>query len=205
MNILHIDSGISPSQSVSRLLTAAIVARLSEQDSSAIIVYRDLVAGQIPYMNFRTMPGSHPSAVSLDQLSADERSARSETESVLSEFLTADVVVLGIPMYNFGIAAQLKSWFDAILIPGKTFAYTSGGPKGLVGAKRIILAIARGGLYDSTGFLAAMEHAESYVRATLSLIGVSAPELVVAEGIAKDRNAAIERGRMDIQALRPLS
>jgi FMN-dependent NADH-azoreductase len=205
MKILHIDSGISPSDSISRLLTAEIVERFRGQDTSMTIVHRDLIADHIPYMNFRTMPGSHPSAIAFDKLSEEEKSARSATENVLNEFLTADVVVLGIPMYNFGIAAQLKSWFDAILIPGKTFAYASGGPKGLAGAKRVILVITRGGFYGPTGFSGAMEHAESYVRAALSLVGISVPELVLAEGIAIDRTAAIERGRTSIQALAPLS
>ena len=205
MNILHIDSGISPSDSISRLLSTEIVERLRGQDPSATIVYRDLITDHIPYMNFRTMPSSHPSAVASDMLSEEERSTRSVTERALSEFLSADAIVLGVPMYNFGIPAQLKSWFDAILIPGRTFAYTSDGPKGLAGAKRVILVITRGGFYGATGFSNAMEHAESYVRAALSLIGISVPELVLAEGIAVERLAALERGRTSIQALVPLS
>ena len=181
------------------------VERLRGQDPSATIVYRDLITDHIPYMNFRTMPGLHPSAVASDMLSEEERSTRSVTERALSEFLSADAIVLGVPMYNFGIPAQLKSWFDAILIPGRTFTYTSDGPKGLAGAKRVILVITRGGFYGATGVSSAMEHAESYVRAALSLIGISGPELVLAEGIAMDRLAALERGRTGIQTLVPLS
>ena len=144
MNILHIDSGISPSGSISRLLSTEIVERLRGQDPSVTIVYRDLITDHIPYMNFRTMPGSHPSAIASDMLSEEERSTRSVTERALSEFLFADAIVLGVPMYNFGIPAQLKSWFDTILIPGRTFAYTSGGPKGLAGAKRVIWCLLKG-------------------------------------------------------------
>jgi putative NADPH-quinone reductase len=108
------------------------------------VTYRDLSADPIPYMNLRTMPSSHPLAIASDMLAEEERSVR--REEALDEFLSAEVVVLGITMYNFGIAAQLKSWLDAIVIPGKTFTYTADGPKGLAGAKRVILAITRGGI-----------------------------------------------------------
>ena len=171
MTILHIDSSITGDASVSRQVSQKIVDRLSAPGVD--VIRRDLAAD----------PLSH---LTLDAL-ADT--------AVLDEFLAAETVVIGAPMYNFTLPTQLKAWIDRILIAGRTFRYTADGPQGLVSGKRVIIALARGGFYDAGSPAAAFEHLESYLRTAFGFIGI-APEFVAADGIAvgaQQRDAAVER------------
>ncbi|HZY99661.1 MAG TPA: FMN-dependent NADH-azoreductase [Candidatus Baltobacteraceae bacterium] len=174
MKILHIDSSITGDQSVSRQLTARIVDGLG-QTAQATTSYRDLAKNPLPHLAFTPETGA-AHAASLD------------------EFLDADVVVIGAPMYNFAIPSQLKAWIDSIAISGKTFRYTENGPEGLVGGKRVIVASSRGGAY-SDGPMAALDHQESYLRQVFGLFGINDVEFVRAEGVAHadSRQTAIER------------
>ena len=161
MTILHIDSSITGENSASRAISRSIVDRLRAGGSPAEVVSRDLVADPLPHLT-------------LD--------AFADTE-VLDEFLDADTVVIGAPMYNFTLPSQLKAWLDRILIAGKTFRYTDSGPEGLAGGKRVIVALARGGFYDAGSPAAALEHLESYLRGVFGFIGIE-PEFVAADGLA---------------------
>ena len=161
MTILHIDSSIQGDGSVSRSITRSIVERLRAGDQAAILIHRDLVAEPLPHLTLEAF--------------ADE--------SVLDEFLAADTVVIGAPMYNFTLPSQLKAWLDRILIAGRTFRYTPDGPEGLATGKRVIVALARGGLYDAGSPAAALEHLESYLRGVFDFIGIE-PEFVAADGLA---------------------
>ncbi len=161
MTILHLDSSINGAGSASRPLTQSIVEQIKGAQWGERIVYRDLAANPLPHLT-------------LDQF-ADT--------SVLDEFLEADTVVIGAPMYNFTIPTQLKSWFDRIAIAGKTFRYTENGPEGLVGGKRVIIALARGGFYNEGSPAAAFEFVERYLTAAFNFLGIE-PEFVVAEGFA---------------------
>jgi len=102
---------------------------------------------------------------------------------VLNEFLDADIVVIGAPMYNFTIPSQLKAWIDRILVAGKTFQYGANGPQGLAGGKRVIVAISRGGFYGAETPYAAGEHLETYLRWVFGFIGITDPEFISADGI----------------------
>jgi FMN-dependent NADH-azoreductase len=153
---LHIDASISGDNSASRQLTGSIVGRLVGD-----VVYRDLAADPLPHLT-------------LDQF-ADT--------SVLDEFLAADTVVIGAPMYNFTLPSQLKAWIDRILIAGTTFRYTATGPEGLAGGKRVIIALARGGFYDAGSPAAGLEHLQTYLRGVFNFIGIE-PEFVAADGLA---------------------
>jgi FMN-dependent NADH-azoreductase len=153
---LHIDSSINGSQSASRALTRSIVERL-RPDS---IVYRDLAADPLPHLTLDAFADS----------------------SVLDEFLAADTIVIGAPMYNFTLPTQLKAWLDRILVAGKTFRYTEAGPEGLAAGRRVIVAVARGGVYDQGSPAASLEHLESYLRGTFNFIGIE-PEFVAADGL----------------------
>jgi FMN-dependent NADH-azoreductase len=104
-------------------------------------------------------------------------------QAVLEEFLAADIVVLGAPMYNFTIPSQLKAWIDRILVAGKTFKYGAQGVEGLAGNKRVIVAISRGGYYGAGTPMAALEHLESYLRGVFGFIGVKNLEFISADGI----------------------
>jgi FMN-dependent NADH-azoreductase len=103
--------------------------------------------------------------------------------TVLDEYLAADTVVIGAPMYNFTLPTQLKAWLDRILVAGKTFRYTESGPEGLVGGKRVVIALARGGFYGVGSPAASLEHLETYLRGVFNFIGIE-PEFVAADGLA---------------------
>ena len=161
MTILHIDSSISGEQSVTRTLTRSIVDQLKNAQWGEQIVYRDLAANPLPHLT-------------LD--------AFADT-TVLDEFLAADTVVVGAPMYNFTLPTQLKAWIDRLAVAGTTFRYTENGPEGLVKNKRVIIALARGGFYGEGSAAAGLEHLESYLRGLFNFIGIE-PEFVLAEGLA---------------------
>jgi FMN-dependent NADH-azoreductase len=179
MKLLHIDSGIQGEQSASRAISAAIVAQLAQDDPSIEVMHRDLVAAPIGHL----LPGDL---------------AGEETQAVLGEFLAADIVVIGTGLYNFAIPTQLKAWIDRILIPGQTFRYGANGPEGLAGAKHVFIALARGGVYAPGSPMAALEHAEAYLRTIFGFIGV-APRFIVAEGLAlgEESRAAAIAGALD--------
>jgi FMN-dependent NADH-azoreductase len=170
VTILHIDSSITGDQSASRAISRSIVDRLRP---SGDVLARDLVANPLPHLT-------------LD--------AFAET-AVLDEFLAADTVVIGAPMYNFTLPSQLKAWLDRILVAGKTFRYTENGPEGLAGGKRVIVALARGGFYDAGSPAASLEHLESYLRGVFNFIGIEA-EFVTADGLnmgAEQRETSIRQ------------
>lgn len=184
MKLLHIDSSILGSHSKSRQLTAAIVARFRQAQPQIEIAYRDLVATPPPHMTLASLPGDHPSSVFAGPLDDIARCVRDESQRILDEFMVADIVVLGVPMYNWSIPTQLKAWIDIIVVPGKTFRYGPQGPEeGLVGNKRVIVAITRGVFYAYRTPAISAEHAETYMRTVLSFLGVDNPEFVVAEGV----------------------
>ena len=161
MTILHIDSSINGEKSASRTVSQSIVEQLKSAQWGEEIVYRDLASD----------PLSH---LTLD--------AFADT-SVLDEFLAADTIVIGAPMYNFTLPSQLKAWIDRIMIAGTTFRYTANGPEGLAGGKRVIIALARGGFYDANSPAASLEHLETYLRGVFNFIGIE-PEFVPADGLA---------------------
>ncbi|MFL6763999.1 MAG: FMN-dependent NADH-azoreductase [Sphingomicrobium sp.] len=159
MTILHLDASINSENSASRTISGSIVEQLKSAMWGEEIVYRDLAADPLPHLTLDAFADS----------------------SVLDEFLAADTVVIGAPMYNFTLPTQLKAWIDRIVIAGRTFQYTADGPEGLAKGKRVVIALARGGIY-SQGPAAALEHLETYLTGVFNFIGIE-PEFVVAEGL----------------------
>ena len=180
MKLLHVDGSILGAHSVSRTVSAAIVDRLRADTPDLDVHYRDLAATPIPHLSGATLAGQQPNATNTPDVQHDVALGG----QVLDEFLAADIVVIGAPMYNFTVSSQLKAWIDRILVAGKTFRYGETGAVGLVGDKRVIVALARGGFYGADTPQAAAEHAETYLRAVFGFIGVTNPEIIVAEGIA---------------------
>jgi len=182
MKILHIDSSINGANSVTREISRSIVDKLTAADPSAKVVYRDLGAWPLPHFTLEAFADS----------------------SIVDEFLDAEVVVLGVPMYNFGVPSQLKAWLDRIAIAGKTFRYTEKGPEGLAGGRRLIVASSRGGYYGAGSPAAGFEHQESYLRAFFALLGVTDITFLHAEGvnIGPDvRSRAIEAAHGEVHKL----
>ena len=161
MTILHLDASINGENSASRAISAKIVDQIGARRGSGEVVYRDLAGDPLPHLT-------------LDAF-GDTR--------VLDEFLAADAVVIGAPMYNFTLPSQLKAWIDRILVAGATFRYTETGPEGQIKGKRVIVALARGGFYDDGSPAASLEHLESYLRGVFNFIGVE-PEFLAADGLA---------------------
>jgi FMN-dependent NADH-azoreductase len=180
VNLLHIDSSILGDNSVSRKVSAAAVAAVVASNPGAKVIYRDLDAQPAPHQSGALMlaRGLDPAARSADQ-------ARdiADADAVLDEFLAAEVVVIGVPMYNFGVPSTLKSWIDHLAVAGKTFRYVEGGVQGLAGGKRIILASSRGGFYGPDTPAASLQHQESYLRGFFGFIGIPELEVVSAEGV----------------------
>lgn len=188
MNILHIDSSITGQGSATRQLSQALVAELLQSHPAAHVVRRDLEADPIPHLDSSSVGSLH----TVDEPVLEGEAAR--TAALVQEFLAADVVVIGAPMYNFGIPSQLKAWFDRVLIAGKTFRYTAEGPQGLAGGKKVIVVSARGGVYTPGSDAAAIDFQEPYLRHLLGFMGVTDVSFVRAEGLAfgpEAREAAV--------------
>ena len=170
MTILHLDSSITGENSASRTISRSIVEQLNSGGDQ--VIYRDLAADPLPHLTLDAFADS----------------------SILDEFLAADTVVVGAPMYNFTLSTQLKAWVDRLMVAGRTFRYTDQGPEGLAGGKRVIFAISRGGIYSGGAPAAALEHLETYLRGVFNFMGIE-PEFVIAEGLnlgAENRASAIE-------------
>jgi len=187
MKILHVDSSITGARSVTRELSALIVKRLVG-DGQHEVTYRDVVAENLPHFTAVTAPAAHPLSKAAPVLDAAQQAQRANSNAILDEFIECDIVVVGVPMYNFSPPSELKAWLDRIVVPGTTFRSGVNGPEGLVAGKRVILAIARGGFYGVGSPFSAAEHAESLLRAVFSLIGVKDLDVVLAEGLNIDEH-----------------
>jgi len=178
MKLLHLDSSVLGPHSVSRQVSAAIVDRLRKASPGLEITYRDLTLTPLAHLSgshLAASQGATPEASMLQDIAAGQ--------AVLDEFLAADIVVLGAPMYNFTIPSQLKAWIDRILVAGKTFKYDAKGVEGLAGNKRVIVAVSRGGFYGAGTPAAVGEHLETYLRWVFGFIGVKNLEFISADGI----------------------
>jgi FMN-dependent NADH-azoreductase len=181
MNLLHVDSGILGGISVTRQLSAALVARQRRLHPKVKITYRDLAQNPIPHLTgpylaaLTGTPAMHGPELAHDLAIGT---------AVLEEFLAADLVVIGAPMYNFTIPTQLKAWFDRLAVAGKTFRYTESGAVGLLGGKRVLIASSRGGFYGVDSPLHAVDHQETYLKAILGFFGITQVQFVRAEGVA---------------------
>lgn len=168
MKLLHLDSSILGQHSASRELGAAVVARWQRDTPGLEVAYRDLAANPLP----------HLSGASLAQADISEVAAAA---AVMEEFLAADVIVIGAPMYNFGIPSQLKAWIDRVAVAGKTFRYTAEGPQGLAGGKQVIVAATYGGMHPADS---GRNFVEPYLRQVFGFLGIDDIEFVSAEGLS---------------------
>ena len=202
--ILHIDASPLGKNSISRKLTATVIEHLKAASPQALVSYRDLIATPVAHLGGELLQVWGATAGSVPPDNATVREDAALTEELLSEFLAADVVVIGAPMFNFSIPSQLKAWIDRIVRAGRTFRYTEKGPVGLAGAKKVIVVSSRGGIYAGMPHEAAMDHQEAYLRTVLNFIGVTDVSYVRAEGVAispEKQRAAIASAERDIASL----
>ena len=176
-NVLCLNCSIQGDSSQSRQLSNKLLERIKKTYSSVKIVSRDLVKDSLPHLNgaqfnaFITPP---------EQRTSEQKVLASQSDALIKEISDADTVVLALPMYNFGIPSQLKSYFDNLARAGVTFKYTATGPLGLLTGKKAIVLATRGGLYFGTD----KDTQTKYVKDFLSFIGITDVEFIYAEGLA---------------------
>jgi len=168
MKLLHLDSSALGANSVTRELSAAIVARWQDAVPGLAVDYRDLDNNPLPHLTG-------------DVLSGTDTAAKADGDATMDQFLASDVIVIGAPMYNFGVPSTLKAWIDRIAVAGKTFRYTEKGPEGLAGGKTVVIASGRGGMY---GDASPADFQEAYLRQVFGFLGVTDVTFVRAEGVA---------------------
>jgi len=193
MKLLHVDSSALGQYSVSRELSAAIVAGWKRHHPDLEVVYRDLAAEPLPHWS-PVADATDPAAVA--------------GQAVLDEFFAADVVVIGAPMYNFNVPSSLKAWIDRLLVAGKTFRYTENGPEGLAGGRKVIIASSRGGFYGPESPIAHQDFQETYLRHIFGYMGITDLEFVRAEGVGlgpDHRAKALETAHAKIAEQLPLA
>ena len=198
MKLLHIDSSILSGNSTSRLLTAETVAAWRAAHPDTTVEYLDLAVDTPSHFSADAL--GIKTGVQAQPTEAQQRE-NALSEKLVSQFLAADVVVVGAPLYNFTIPSQLKAWIDRLAQAGRTFKYTDKGPVGLAGGKTVIVASSRGGIYSTTEGGQATEHQESYLKVIFGFFGITDVRFVRAEGLGMGdavKNAALASARGDI-------
>ena len=195
MKILQIKASVFNGGGQSSRLADQLVAELVAQNPGAEVVERDLVAEPVPHLD-----GARVGAffTKSDERSAEQKAVIAYSDALIDELRRADVIVLGLPMYNFGVPSQLKAWFDHIARAGETFKYTDKGSLGLLAGKKAYVFATRGGLYGDNDW------ETPFVRQFLTFIGISDIRFVYAEGLAmgpESRNNSLAAARADARRL----
>ncbi|QFT57863.1 FMN-dependent NADH-azoreductase [Sulfitobacter sp. THAF37] len=190
MSILRIDSSANTTDSITRTLTDRIVAQLGDTD----IVTRDLALEPLPQI-------THTWAVARTTPEADRApeqvEALKESDKLVAELLAADTIVIGAPVYNFGVPASLKAWIDLVARVGVTFRYTETGPEGLVKGKRVIIAMASGG----TPAGSSADFVSGYLKFVLGFMGMDDVTVIAADALAKDAEGTVARANDQIEKI----
>jgi FMN-dependent NADH-azoreductase len=185
MNLLHIDASIHSEQGQSSQLAARFVHSFQKRHPDVRIVHRDLAADPVPHLTAERF-----AAFGADraQRTAPQQAVVDYSDALIAELRAADVIVLGLPMYNFGVPSQLKAYFDHVARAGETFRYSAQGPIGLLQGKSAYVFATRGGLYAGTP----LDSQTQYVRDFLRFIGIEQTQFIYAEGLAlsPDRKAS---------------
>ena len=198
--VLHIDSSVRHTGSLSRQLGGEFIAKWKAANPSDTIVTRDLAAAPLPHLTEQLI-GAY--FTPPDQRNADQAHTIKLSDTLVDELLAADTIVIGAPMYNFSVTSGLKAWIDHIARVGRTFQYGANGPQGLVTGKKVYVFIASGGVY-SQGPAAGYDHLTTYLRAGLGFLGRTDITVIVADGVSKGGEAAaaaVANGRGAIEAI----
>lgn len=201
MKLLHVDSSILGTNSVSRQLTAEVVAQWRKSHPETKVEHLDLALNTPSHFSADAL--GIKTGIQAEPTEAQRRE-NALSEQLVSQFLASDVIVVGAPLYNFTIPTQLKAWIDRLAQIGRTFKYTDKGPVGLATGKTVIVASTRGGVYSSSEGGQAMEHQESYLKVVFGFFGITDVRIVRAEGLAMgdaSKAAALSAARADIAAV----
>ena len=192
-NILRLDATINPAASVSRKLTDRILARLTAAHPAATVTERDLSTG-LPPIDAAWVGAVFTPA---EARSPEQAAIAALSDALIAELKAADVLVIGLPIYNFGVPAPLKTWFDQIARKGETFFYTEAGPQGLLTGKRAIVALSSAG----TKLGSEIDFASGYVRHMLGFMGITDVDFVAADAMVFDPEATMTKAEGEIDAL----
>ena len=176
MNILQINASARREGGTSTRIADAIVARLQAANPSARLTGRDLASQPHPMRDEAALGALFTPA---DQRTPAQVARVALDDALIAEVQAADVLVLGVPMYNFGVSVQLKTWIDAIARAGVTFRYTANGPEGLLKGKKVYMALARGGRYRG----ADTDTQTPYLKMVFGFLGMTEIEFIYAEGL----------------------
>jgi FMN-dependent NADH-azoreductase len=178
--ILHINSSVRNTGSISRQLAAEFLSKWQDVQPADVIVERDLAANPVPHLTEQMMGAFFTPA---EQRSPEQTQTVQLSDDLVAELLSADTIVLGAPMYNFSVSSTLKAWIDHVARAGLTFKYTETGPVGMVQGKKVYIFTSRGGVY-SQGPAKSMDFHETYLRAVLGFIGLTDITFIHTEGLA---------------------
>jgi len=175
--LLQINTSLYSNEGQSSALAARFVEKWQQANPAGRVIIRDLAANPVPHLTaerfdaFRTAPGERTAA---------QAAFVAESDALIDELRSADVVAIGLPMYNFGIPSTLKAWIDHVARAGVTFSYTDAGPVGLLADRKVLLFAARGGKYKDTP----RDTQTAFIRNFLNFIGIRDIEFVYAEGLS---------------------
>ena len=206
MKLLHIDSSILGGHSATRELGAAVVKAWRQRKPGLEVSYLDLAREPLNHLSGELIAAR--SGPSPEPRSAELQRDVELSQKLMDDFLAADVLVIGAPMYNFSIPSQLKAWIDRIAVAGKTFRYTENGPEGLAKGKKAIVISARGGMYGAGSPAASLDFQENYLRGVFGFLGITDIEFVRAEGLAHgpaQREQAIKVALGSVEGELPLA
>ena len=185
MKILQINTAARSEGANSTKLAAAISRRLKAKHPEALLEVRDLAANPHPVLDEAALGALFTPP---DQRTPEQAARVALDDALIAQTQSADVIILGVPMYNFGVPVQLKTWIDAIARAGVTFRYTENGPEGLIKGKKVYLALARGGIYRDTP----NDSQVPYLKTVLGFLGMTDIECVYAEGLAMGEEGAVQ-------------
>jgi FMN-dependent NADH-azoreductase len=177
MNILQVNSSARTDGSHSTKLATALVERIRRENAQSTLAVRDLSRAPHPQLDEAALQALFTPA---DKRTPEQAARVALDDALIAEIMAADVVVLGVPMYNFGVPAQLKNWIDAISRAQVTFRYTANGPEGLLKGKKVYVALTRGGLYRNTP----RDTQVPYLQTIFTFLGMTDVQFVYAEGLA---------------------
>ena len=198
--ILHINSSVRSTGSVSRQLTSEFIEKLQAANPGSRVIERDLAVHPVPHLN-ETMMGAYFTAP--EQRTPEQTQTVKLSDELVAELQSADIVVIGAPMYNFSVSSTLKAWIDHVARAGVTFKYGANGPEGLLKDKKLYVFTSRGGVY-SQGPAKSMDFHETYLRAVLGFLGITDVSFIHSEGLAMGEeavNSALAGSRDAMQAL----
>jgi FMN-dependent NADH-azoreductase len=199
MNILLVKSSLFGDGGQSSRLASEFAAALLERNPGAELVVRDLVQDPVPHLDPDRLAAF---GAPKDEATEAQRAVVAYSDALIEELRRADVLVLGLPMYNFGVPSQLKAWYDHIARAGITFRYTDNGPEGLLKGKKAYIFAARGGEYAAAG----SDWQAQFVRVILGFIGITDVQFVLAEGLALSearKEASLASARSALRTLVP--